>query len=333
MNKSLYGRKWLLKILCSDGTLFEMGNDGISEEQSLKCAFEINYPGYEGWYFSEFNIWNPTKETERKIIQEVGEGSEVYFYAGYSKGKYGQIFGGKVFQVMFTREQVTDYKLTLICMDGERLFKDNFVNFTLDEYTDQTLLNEVAARAKSTIPVGTISSGIDNRKKFRGATFLGRPDKIVREVVRRNSAQMFMKDGELNVVKLTDAPQGNPILVDPSTGLIGTPQQTDFGISFRVLLNPEIILTSPLSYVKLDLSQINVQEQKRTPSQNPNAPHTPKIPKDGFFSIGGVRHIGDTRGNDWYTDVVGYGIGGRTGLTPATMLNDQTGGPTADPNG
>jgi hypothetical protein len=326
MNRSHYGRKWLLKILCSDGTTLSIGNDGFSGLESLKCTFDINYPGYEGWYFSEFVIYNPTKETEKKIIQE---GAEVYFYAGYQEkygGKYGQIFGGKVFQSLFTRENVTDYKLTLMCMDGARLFKDNFAAFHLKDYSDQTLINETAARSSSPIPIGTVSSKIGMAKKPRGCVVFGSPVTAIREIVRNNAAQMFMINDTLNILKATDSPSGEAIVVDTNSGLIGTPQQIDFGISFRTLLNPELILTNPPKWVKLDLSAINVKQQKAVPGQN----IVPILPKDGYFKIGGVRHSGDTRGNDWYTDVMGYSLTGKAGLqlTVPEMLSD----PTVNPN-
>lgn len=327
MDKSHYGRKWLLKIKCTDGTELSIGNDGFPGYESLKVDFEVNYPGYEGWYFSEFNIYNPTIETEKKIIQE---GAEVYFYAGYSEGNYGQIFGGKVFQSLWTREHVTDFKLTLICMDGERLFRDNFVNFTLTEYTEQTLMNEIAGRSHRKIEVGKISEltgltaeGVDLEPLPRGTTVFGSPSIPLREVVKSNGSQMFMLNDKLNVVRIDEAPQGDYIEVNTANGLVGTPCQVDYGVHFRTLLNPELALANPLKWVKLDMSQITIQQQKAVFGQK----IVSKLPKDGYFKIGGVRHSGDTRGDEWYTDVIGYSLAGKTGLqlTVPTMLNDADG--------
>ena len=319
IDKSLYGRKWELSVVCDDGTMLTLGKNGIDGPESLKCTFEINYPGYEGWYFSEFNIWNPTPDTERKIIRE---GAEVHFSAGYSEGRYGKIFGGKVFQSLFTRENVTDYKLTLLCMDGARLFKDNFVSLIMaKEYREQTLLNEIAARAISPIEVGHITEGINVCEKPRGAVFFGSPMTPVREIARSNAAQIFMVNDQLQMARLEDLPQGAFFDIKPSTGLIGTPEQTDFGINFRTLLNPDLILTNPPRWVKLDLSGINVKQKKAVIGQA----RIPLLPNDGYFKVGGIRHSGDTRGNEWYTDVIGYSLTGKAPLqlfmTPEMLQN------------
>jgi hypothetical protein len=270
MDTSHYGRYWLIEIYCNNGQKIEMGSDGFDGAESLRCTFEINYPGYDGWYFSEFNIWNPTVETERLIIEE---GNEVYFYAGYANGLTGQIFGGHVYQSLWKRENVTDYKLTLWCMDGDRLFKDNYVKFTLNStYTDQTLLAEATRQAHRKIDVGKVTAKVDSRPKLRGVSFIGSPHEVIRRVARKNSAQFFMRNNKLEVVSVDDPAVTTTVEVNAKTGLIGSPQQIDCGVSFRSLLNPLLMITNPLTDVILDMSSISVVQQKATPGENLVAP-------------------------------------------------------------
>ena len=336
MDKSLYGRRWELKVQCSDGTFITAENDGFSGKESLKCTFEINYPGYEGWYFSEFNIWNLVPQDYLKIIEQ---GRRVYFSAGYSdriKGKYGQIFGGSVFQSFVTRENVTDWKLTLLCIDGERLFTDNFVSFSLNkDYTFGAMANAIASKALSPISMGYITEYLNDKEFPRGCTVLGSPGVGMREVCRSNNAQMYpvADDDKIHIVHFSDDIQGSALEINSDSGLIGTPQQIENGISFRMLLDPTVVLAAPQKWIKLDLSTISVQQQKAVPGQTlvPVLQTTEKegSPFNGFFKVGGVRHIGDTRGNDWYTDVIGYSLTGKAGLqmTVPTMY------PTPDYNG
>ena len=305
MNTSLYGRKWELKIECNDGEVYTVGNDGFKTgHESLKCSFEVNYPGYQGWYFSEFTIFNLERETERKLIQE---GARVYFSAGYSDGNYGLIFSGTVFQSMFSRENVTDYKLVLWCMDGERLFKDNFINFTLGKYSDMTLTNALAGRSDRPISVGRISPRVSKEDSIRGATFFGAVQNPLRDINKISNTVSFMKNDQVHVVSIMDAPNTSAIEIGPKTGLIGTPVQIDYGVSFRCLLNPELMLTNPLRWVKLDLSGVGFKQQRA----DLGGKMLSTVPTDGYFKIGGVRHIGDTRGNDYYTDVTGYSLAGK----------------------
>ena len=325
MDKSLYGRKWQLKVLCNDGTLFTVGSDGFSPE-SLRCTFDINYPKMSAWYFSEFTIYNPNDETQKKIIQE---GAQVFFSAGYANGKYGQIFGGCVFQSLFDRENVTDYKLTLRCMDGYRLFDNNLTNFTMKEYTEMTLFNAMAAKSKTYIPVNHISPDIKQQAFPRARTVFCAPSELAREIARNNAAEVYVVNGKANLVTYTDSQQGEVLEVNPSAGLIGTPQQIDYGVSFRSLLNPDLILDFPPRIVHLDLSGISVKQQAATPG---NENLVPLLTKDGYLQIGGVHHFGDTRGNEWYTDIIGYSLTGKMGLQLSTadagskpvMLKDPT---------
>ena len=322
MNESLYGRKWELKIECkpesnSKADMLILGQDGITAEGGLRCTFDIDY--YAGInnggfpFFAEFNIFNATEETAQKVIKE---GSRVYFSAGYSKGNYGLIFGGTVFQSYLTRENVVDRKLTILCADGEKLFRDSLVSLTLNkEYTDMSLLNATAAYGKSPISVGRISSQISEVKKPRGTTLFGTKGEVIRTIVRSNNAQTFTTNDELQVVKLTDKPKDFAIAVNYETGLVGAPQQIDKGVAFRSLLNPLLVLSNPLRQVKLDMSGINFVQQKIVFGQFSFKP----LPSDGYFLVIGVRHIGDTRGNEWYTDVAGCSLGGLIPLQLETM--------------
>lgn len=327
MDSSLYGRKWEMKITCTDGDTLTLGNDGFSGTESLKVTFDINYPRYEALYLATFEIWNPTVETERKIIME---GAEVEFSAGYSQGNYGLIFKGSVFQPLFTRERVVDYKLTLMCVDGHLLYKDNFASFTLrKEYHDMTLINELAARSKNPIPVNRISSEIDQTKKPRGVVVFSAPSNKLREITRSNGAQSFVVNNQLNIEKTKNQEiEGQEIVINPQTGLIGTPQQVDYGIEFKTLLNPNLVLAYPAKWVKLDLSEVTVQLQ-RSNGPSPNNAPVPIIPAEGNFLVASVRHHGDTRGNDWYTDVVGYSLAGKMDLRLITpeMLQGKASNP------
>jgi len=307
MNKAYYGRKWLLQVACNDGSVLEIGEDGISEETPLKVTFDVNYPGYQGWYFSEFNIWNLTSDWQQKII---GEGSEIWFYAGYKEGNYGLLFSGKVFQPFLTREGVVNYKLTLMCMDGDRLFKDNFISTNMPAgYTESQLVNAIAAQAFTPIPVNKITERLAPSQLVRKSTIFASPDVPIREVVRNNiDSYLYMREGKLNIVDVNESDSSQePLGINSKTGLVGTPQQTDFGINFRVLLNPVIGITNPPMEVKVDLSKVNIAMQRAVLGRPVSV-----VDQTGWFKVGGVRHFGDSRGNEWYTDVTGYALSGKT---------------------
>jgi len=160
----LYGRKFELTILnvaegaekVSDIDVITIKQEDFKQE-SLRVIFDVSYVGFQAFYVTEITIYNLTGPVEQKLIKE---GAAVELKAGYQNGPYGKIFSGNVFQSVFEREDVTDWKLTLRCIDGYKLFDDKICNFTLlPEYTQMTLVNEIISRSQ--IPVEKITPDLN----------------------------------------------------------------------------------------------------------------------------------------------------------------------------
>ena len=83
--------------------------------------------------------------------------------------------------------------------------------------------------------------------------------------------------------------------INPQTGLIGAPTLTELGADFRILLNPEILVGRQVfmdsATVQLAQAAIDIRKVRTT--------------ADGFYKVKETRLIGDTRGKDWYTDIIG----------------------------
>ena len=91
-------------------------------------------------------------------------------------------------------------------------------------------------------------------------------------------------------------------LLTPDTGLIGMPTQSVDGIHVRALLNP---CFRAGAQVKLQNSSIVMaQINPAYADVTYNAP----IDLDGAYKIYSVSHTGDTRGNDYYTDMICTGL-------------------------
>ena len=102
-----------------------------------------------------------------------------------------------------------------------------------------------------------------------------------------------MEDGKINIIKAEDVPEGEIIELSPESGLIGVPAQNDFGVTIRCLLNPKIKINS---MVHVDNSLIRNQQFEQ-------GQVVYSLDNDGIYRVVQVTHIGDTRGNDWYTEV------------------------------
>jgi hypothetical protein len=272
----------------------------------------VDYPGYAGFYYTEITIYNFNTPTLMRVIEE---GSHVYLDAGYQDGNFGEIFSGFIFQSLLERENVTDYKLTLRCIDGAGIFDDNFISTAMTEgHTQTTQFNAIMAYSQTPIAQGKTPVLADKRYP-RGMVIHSTPDEAIRSTLKFKNTmepserQWFGMNGKLEVVDATDESSGDMIVVSPTTGLVGTPVQTQYGADFQVLLNPSIRLSNPRVMVKIDNSSF---KQARITSGVVQS----VLDQDQEFQVVGVRHVGDTRGDDWYTYVTGIN---KAGMQPVGL--------------
>jgi hypothetical protein len=84
-----------------------------------------------------------------------------------------------------------------------------------------------------------------------------------------------------------------------SRTIIGVPRQTQYGVIMTVLLDPRLKVKNPPMLVHLDNTVIT--QMKVTLPQIIK----PLDTSQNFFA-NQIRHHGDTRGNDWFTEVSGF---------------------------
>lgn len=318
MSNYLWIRKW--KILVVDAQDKEALNvSNMRVKFSVKKSREISN-------FATVEIYNLTAETEQKIIKEgdrviIEAGYEGYLTAGADgtvkqadgapAQQYGKIFDGKVIYPSRRKENNTDYILSLLCVDGDNVFQQNFVSMTFNKGLNQRqVLESVCNKSQTKIPTNSITDNLSKQQLPRGKVVFGEPKDYIADIARGNSASYWMEDGELVVSKLTDNAQGEAIVVSPKTGLIGMPEQTQYGANFKLLLNPAVHMRS---LVKIANSEIIEAAAKPGVQQAGLDP-------DWIYQVIELVHRGDTRGEDWCTECTGvsrYGVG----MLPALMAN------------
>lgn len=318
------GALWLrkYKILVVDANDHEALN--VSD---LHCTFEVHKSRAKNGFYATVRIYNLTAKTENKLVEE---GDRLIIEAGYTgKGKkdvkqadgttkeedvdlqYGKIFDGKIVWPSRSRNSNTDYVLTLMAIDGDNPLNKNFIAKTVNRGMNARKVVETAAQdAEVKTDVGKVSNGLSQQKLPRGKVFFGNPYNYIADVCRGNAANYYVENGTLNVVKLTDPSTDEAIVISPSTGLIGTPQQVQSGMNFKILLNPSIHLMS-----MIQLKDVQANEISATPGQ----PIMP-IDDEWIYQVAGLVHRGDTRGNDWYTEIEGISRYGK-GALPAILAN------------
>ena len=144
----------------------------------------------------------------------------------------------------------------------------------------------------------------------RGKVLFGMPKTFLDEIARSENATYYSDDGKVNIVSAKDISEGNILSFGPDSGLIGTPTQTEYGISCKVLMNPQITINT-----LFHVDNRKIEGYRYTPGQPVRS-----LDSEGIYRAVRVTHIGDTRGNNWYTQIDAIS---QAGLLPGMTAGSQ----------
>ena len=322
------GDLWLRKcrVLITDAQDNEAAN--VSD---LRVTFRVQRKR-DTQNFATVSIYNLTADKEKEIIEK---GDRVIIEAGYmgvlttetkdekvevkeaEPQQYGVIFDGKILYPARGREGNVDFVLTLICVDGTNALDLAWVSFTQEKgMTQRQIVENVCVKSNITINESKVSNDLNPTRLPRGKVFFGTPRAYFNDVCRGNAATFFMDGDKLELIKWTDPVQDEALVVEPRTGLIGVPTQTQDGASFELLLNPHVRLGM---LIKLKNSEIT--ENTTMPEKGK---HRTPLDPDLIYQVIELTHTGDTRGNEWYTQINGisrYGKGVLAALMTSAVQN------------
>ena len=123
----------------------------------------------------------------------------------------------------------------------------------------------------------------------------------MRDAARHTHTSWSIQDGKVQLVPAAGYLPGEAVVLTAETGLIGTLEQTQEGITLRCLLNPRLRIGGR---VKLDNESV---KRAQTPLKMA-ATWPPRLDDDGLYRIIKAEFVGDTHGNDWYANLVCIGM-------------------------
>lgn len=323
-NIPLWGQAWELTVqyAAESGTTSTTLTSNTWEPDALRMTFDVLQSTLPSpWWYADISIYNLDLP---EIQNTLFNATWVTLKAGFQTGPnlYSIIWDGPVLQTLFTREDVVDQKITLHCV-ANPFVMDSIVNFAIGPFASQA---QLVARMASEINLpdistanGTLgqkaSTALSAKQYPRGNTVFGKVGKYLTQIASDNFMSTW-RDGQKAYISEIQNPDTTPDLIyspppppnstmpnlpaGTTQSIIGTPRQTQFGVIFTVLLDPRLKVQLPPLVVQLQrtlISQITVN-----PGQTVATPLTSNL----TFFVAQVRHIGDTRGNDWQTEVTGY---------------------------
>ena len=298
-----YGRKVKLLALNGGGKALDLSalhfrfqTSQNDEESPSNCSIRIHNLGPEALtgLQSEFN--------------------HVQLYAGYESTDCGLIFDGTIKQFRVGKEGNNHTKyVDLLISDGDLGYNWAFNKQTLQAgTTGKQRFDAAVASAKQ---YGLLSNtwmteGLGGVLP-RGKVLFGLAKGHIRAQAQNLGCTWSIQNGVIQVIPLAGYLPGEAVVLNAQTGLIGRPEQTADGVKVRCLMNSKINVGG---LIKIDQASVN-----RTFAQDPNVTRgagqlaynkyagvqlLADITSDGLYRVYVAEYIGDTRGQDWYVDLI-----------------------------
>ena len=281
MSAPLYGRAWNIQVLTPPDNAQQQTLLNISssdrETQSLRVVFEVDQIYQEAWG-AEIAIYNPNLQT----IQTLDAGCMVSVSAGYAaEGTPAEIFRGVLYQAIFSKPDNVTTVLKLLCFVGLQELTDNIVQVTTGPgVTQRETVLKMAASCIRPIPIAYVAPDAEFKSQPlpRSQTIFGTPQRLFGSIARANDMVscigpngLFMGPLAASGLKpdVIYAPPLSESQTQPASDgnirycLLGTPEQVQFGVDFRVLLDSRLQFKLPAMQVQLKNAVIEQQPFQR----------------------------------------------------------------------
>jgi hypothetical protein len=322
--------QWIRKI-----RLRVISDKAVIDLSEFKIKFSIQQGDADVPDNLVVRIYNLSQTTINKIenvnkgnLNNLGEFNKVTLEAGYENtGNFGTIFSGTIKQMRIGRENNINSYIDILGSDGDVGYNQSFINENIkagETIKDaiQRISNEM--NAKNGTPASNIAKMFATWTKaytpvIRGQVLFGMSRAKMRMYSKSIECSWTIKDGQVVVTPLTQYAYNEVVKINASTGMIGIPEQTDGGIRVRCLLNSKIKCSQLVELNSNDINQtINALSNPSQLLYNSRSARQPLAPvsKAGTYRVFVVEHVGDTRGDEWYTDIICLAIDLTTGQVP-----------------
>jgi hypothetical protein len=288
LNGQQFGRTCTLLVSNSAGKAVDLS--------PLRIKFAVKRSDTITPNVADIRVYNVDLDLAQFIKAEF---TKVILQAGY-ESNYGVIFKGNIKQVILGRESATDTFIDIIAGDGDQAYNFAVVNTTLSKGSFQANQLTAAVQAMGSQGVTMGYTGILPPEQLpRGKVMYGNARKYLRNIADSTGFGWSIQDEQVQFIKQSSYLPGIAVVLTSKTGLIGTPQQTNEGVNCKCLINPMIKIAG-----RIWINNTSVQQYKINLSV-PNSPANIPAPlnADGIYYVLVVEHVGDTRGQEWYSNL------------------------------
>jgi hypothetical protein len=153
----------------------------------------------------------------------------------------------------------------------------------------------------------------------RGKVKFGMARAAMASLATNNNSRWSIQNGVLTFVPNAGYLPGTPIAINTANGMVGTPTATDNGVVVQCYLNPLIKIGQAVQINNKDIvnNQVNSQFYPKYRSQY----YPATVTNDGIYRVLVAEHFGDTRGNDWISELTCLSIDPSSAATTSVLTN------------
>lgn len=286
-----YLRKVTLLVVAAGGQTLDLSQ--------LRIKFAVKQSTAQTPNAAEIRVYNLSQDTAIAVASQF---SRVILQAGYNSN-FGEIFVGNIKQVIIGRESATDTFIDIIAGDGELAYNHAVVATTIAK--NSNVNDQISACINSTKPLGVTGSAqatIPSPVTLpRAKTMFGNARFFLRAAAKTTNCTWSIQNEQIQFVKTKGYLPGQAVLITATTGMIGTPQQTTQGVNVKCLLNPFIKINGR---IQLDNRTVQLLKVNLTLTPGSATNTAPPLPSNGIYVVIAAEQSGDTRGVEWYTNLI-----------------------------
>ena len=246
---------------------------------------------------AQMQVYNLSQTSREQIEQE---GARVELYAGYENGDVPLLFSGNIINVIH-KKIGPDWISEIYALDSATALNTATINTTIPEGSTardyyNTLIDNVEGITQG-LTEG-LTRCLNNRESLlRKAIRCGSIKKFLQELAEQCGFEYSVNEGVIETTEkgkpLTDIP---PFIINQKSGMVGSPERTDVGVTVKNLLLPNLKLGRRIKIQSIteQLNVGNLYFRKVSEIRNP-----------GVYRIDKLIHTGDTHDNPWYTEITG----------------------------
>jgi hypothetical protein len=263
----------------------------------LHLQFEVRNATTQTLKTATIRVYNLSSDTANTIQNEF---TRVILSAGY-EGNIALIFQGQIASVKHGKLNATDTFLEIAAQDGDKAYNFAVTNRTLAKgWTADDAYNAFLQDVQAFGITAGHKPDFGTSESTDALPCYGMTRDYLRTLADSQGCRWSIEDNKLNFVPIDGSLPDAVVVLKSDSGLIGTPTQTFQGIEIRGLLNP---LIRAGGRVKIDNASLATMKQN-FPMLGQQSQVVAGTDRDGLYSTRCVTHTGDTRGNDWYTNMI-----------------------------